>query len=151
MYISLKIIKWSYPHVQQEHLFLEWEFFKFLFHKKYIMQKILSATCGSSVGFPPELNSTCYLSLALVCSSLENRSLAVVTASPVASWKKKKTSRPIRNFSLRAHWLVTCFEAYAYTSRFEPCDMRARSVESKRGFTLDEWLYQSISRFDNCR
>lgn len=154
MYISLKIIK-RYTHILMFNMRLFWEiflnknFWHFYSTKNNITQKILSAKCGPPTGFPPELNSTCYLSLTLVCSLLENRSLVVVTArSPVASWKK--TSRPIRNFPLRAHWLVTCFEAYAYTSRFKPCDMRACSTESKRGFTQDEWLYQSISRFDNC-
>lgn len=124
------------------------QFLKFLSHKE--SRKRFYRLSVTPVDFPPpEFNSSCYLSLALVCSSLENRSLAAGNCA-ISCREKKTLSRPIRNFPLRAHWPVTCFEAYAYTSRFEPCDMRACSAESKRSFTQDEWLYQSISRFDNC-
>lgn len=101
----------------------------FLFHKEYIMQKIFPAKWPLWIFLhQSSQQSSCYLSLALVCSSLENCSLAAGNCA-ISCREKKTLSRPIRNFPLQAHWPVTCFEAYAYTSRFEPCDMRACSAE----------------------
>lgn len=78
----------------------------------------------------PELNSSCYLSLVLVCSSFENRSLVAATVRSLVA-KKKTLSRPHSQFFSSSALAVTCFEVYAYTSRFQPCDMRTRSAETK--------------------
>lgn len=47
---------------------------------------------------PPEFNSSCYLSLALVCSSLENRSLAAGNCAISCREKKKRCHVPFAIF-----------------------------------------------------
>lgn len=148
--MSLEITKWyTYFRIRHEIILiniLKWEFLKFIFHKEYITQEDSCRLNVISVDFvPPEL----LLFVVSACLSVARKPFARCCNCAISCREKKKRHVPFAIFLSERHWPVTCFEAYAYTSRFEPCDMWACSAETKRGFAQDEWLYQSISCFDN--